>query len=151
MAGIGTVPTTSYLAPTTNSFLPRTGMDPGTALAISAGSSALSGGLGAAGSKKAADKASAASEAQAKAVQSAAREAPFLGFGAESLAKKHDLFVGGPLDRAKAFEDAKMAGAMAFSPDAMAQQRLQLAQEMAALKQQQSGGSFGLDPLNRFV
>lgn len=151
MAGIGTVPTTSYLAPTTNSFLPKTGMDPGTALAISAGSSAISGGLGASGSKKAADKASAAAEAQAKAVQAAARETPFLGFGAESLAKKHDAFVGGPLDRLKAFEDTKMAGALAFSPNTMARERLRLAQEMAALKQQQSGGSFGLDPMNRFV
>lgn len=123
-------------------------MDPGTALAISAGSSALSGGLGASGSKKAADKASAAAEAQAKAVQSAAREAPFLGLGAESLAKKHDLFVGGPMDRVKAFEDAKMAGALSFSPNTMARERLRLAQEMAGIRQQAYGKE--MDPYALF-
>ncbi len=124
-------------------------MDPGTALAISAGSSALSGGIGAAGSKKAADKASAAAEAQAKAVQSAAREAPFLGFGAESLAKKHGAFVGGPLDRVRDFEDAKLAGAIAFSPNTLAQERKRLAQELAVVRQQAYGKE--MDPYSRFT
>lgn len=141
MAGTSTVPATSYLS--------KPGMDPGTALAISAGSSVLSGGIGASGSKKAADKAQAAAEAQAQAVQKASREAPLIGFGMESLGKKHDYFVGGPLERAKAFEDTKMAGAMAFSPNTLARQRMQLAQELAGVRSQAYGKE--MDPFQRFV
>ena len=125
------------------------GMDPGTALAISAGSSALTGGIGASGSKKAADKAKAAAEAQAKAVQQAARESPLIGFGMESLAPKHDLFVGGPMERAKAFEDTKLAGALAFSPNTMARERMRLAQELAGFRSQAYGKE--MDPFQRFV
>ena len=149
MAGTTTVPTTSYLSPTTNTLLPKAGMDPGTALAISAGSSVLSGGIGASGSKKAGDKAQAAAQAQADAIEKASREAPLISFAMESLGKQHDLYRGGPMDRAKAFEDTKMAGALAFSPNTLAKERTRLSQELAGIRAQSYGKQ--MDPFTRFV
>lgn len=150
MAGVNTTSATSYLTPTTNTLLPKTGMDPVTGAAlIGAGGSAITGGIGASGSKKAGDKAKAAAEAQAEAVQQAAREAPLIGFGMETLGKKYGATLGGPMDRFKAFEEAKLAGALSRSPATLAKERTRLAQEMAGLRQ----GAYGreMDPFARFT
>jgi len=155
MASYGTplssIPNTSYLNVSSPvSSTGSTGMDPITGAAIiGAGSSLVSGGLGASGSKKAGDKAQAAAKAQAEAVQQAAKESPLIGFGMEAIGKKHDLFLGGPMDRAKAYQDTKMAGALAFSPNTLAKERLRNAQELAAFRQQAYGKE--MDPFNRFV
>lgn len=150
MAGTSTVPTTSYLSPTTNTFLPKTGMDPviGASL-IGAGGSVITGGLGASGSKKAGNKAQAAAEAQAEAIKQASENAPLIGFGMEAAGKQYDQFLGGPMDRTKAFEDARFQGAMAFGPNTLARQRTQLAQELAGIRSQAYGKE--MDPFNRFV
>jgi hypothetical protein len=126
------------------------GMDPliGASL-IGAGSSLVSGGIGASGSKKAGDKAQAAAQAQADAIEKASREAPLIGFAMESLGKQDDLYRGGPLDRAKAFEDTKMAGALAFSPNTLAKERTRLSQELAGIRAQSYGKQ--MDPFTRFV
>jgi hypothetical protein len=150
VAGINTVPTTSYLTPTTNTLLPKVGMDPviGASL-IGAGGSLISGAASAGGSKKAAKKAQDAAAAQSRAVQQAGERAPFLGLTAEGVAKKHDFFVGGPLDRAKALEDIKVEGSLAFSPNTLAKERMRLAQELAGIRQQNYGKE--MDPFARFV
>lgn len=125
------------------------GMDPGTALAISAGSSALSGGIGAAGSKKGANKAKQAAEAQARAVQQASENAPLIGFGMEAAGKQFDKYLGAPLSRQTAFDTNRMQGAMEFGPTSLARQRTQLAQELAGIRSQAYGKE--MDPFQRFV
>lgn len=125
------------------------GMDPGTALAISAGSSVLSGGIGASGSKKAANKAKEAAETQARAIEKASREAPLLGFGTEVAAKEFDRYIGGPMERANAFDEAKLTGAVSFSPNTLARERMRLSQELAGIRQQAYGKE--MDPFRRFI
>lgn len=125
------------------------GMDPGTALAISAGSSALSGGIGASGSKKAANKAESAAKAQAEAVKQASENAPLIGFGTEAAAKEFDRYIGGPMERANAFDEAKLTGALSFSPNTLARERMRLSQELAGIRQQAYGKE--MDPFRRFI
>jgi hypothetical protein len=150
MAGTSTVPTTSYLSSTTNTLLPKAGMDPliGASL-IGGGASLISGGIGASGSKKAADKAKQAAETQARAIEKASREAPLLGFGTEVAAKEFDRYIGGPMERANAFDEAKLTGALSFSPNTLARERMRLSQELAGIRQQAYGKE--MDPFRRFI
>jgi len=120
-----------------------------TAALIGAGGSLVSGGIGASGSKKAGDKAQAAAEAQAEAVKQASENAPLIGFGMEASGDKYGFTQGGPMNRAKAFEDTKMAGALAFSPNTLAKERVRLSQELAGIRQQNYGKE--MDPFQRFV
>ena len=151
MAGTSTINPADYLTSTTTTYLskpPQLSMDPGTALAISAGSSALSGGLSAGGSKKGASKASEAAKAQSEAVKQAAREAPLIGFGLEAAGKEYDYQLGGPMDRLKAVQDSKLATASAFSPGALAKERLRLSRELAGVRQAAYGKE--MDPYRMF-
>mgnify|MGYP000577084890 CR=1 FL=1 len=148
---LSSIPNTSYKNLSSPvSYTGSTGMDPliGASL-ISAGGSAIAGGASASGSKKAADKAKSAAEAQAEAIEKASREAPLIGFGMEAAGKQYDAYKGGPMDRLKAFEDAKLEGALAFSPNALARQRLQLSRELAGIRQQAYGKE--MDPFSRFI
>lgn len=155
MASYGTplssIPNTSYLNVSSPiSSIGSTGMEPiTTAALIGAGGSLVSGGIGASGSKKAGDKAQAAAEAQAEAVKQASENAPLIGFGMEASGDKYGFTQGGPMNRAKAFEDTKMAGALAFSPNTLAKERVRLSQELAGIRQQNYGKE--MDPFQRFV
>lgn len=155
MASYGTplssIPNTSYLNVSSPvSSTGSTGMDPITGAAIiGAGSSLASGGLSASGSKKAGDKAQAAAKAQAEAVKQASENAPLIDYGMQVAGKQFDTFRGGPMDRVKAFEDTKMAGSLAFSPNTLAKERVRLAQELAGVRQQNYGKE--MDPFQRFV
>ncbi len=155
MASYGTplssIPNTSYLNVSSPiSSTGSTGMDPITGAAlIGAGGSVISGGLGASGSKKAGDKAQAAAEAQSEAIKQASENAPLINYGMQASGKLFDTRRGGPMDRTKAFEDTKMAGSLAFSPNTLAKERVRLAQELAGIRQQNYGKE--MDPFQRFV